>query len=177
MRARRAAITCCAALIGAAAVAETDLTLLTPPERAALGAEIRATVLANPELVQPALAPPPPAFYEDEINADLARIRAEAAQLFAPGHTAFGLSKNPVAIAFFTRANCPACAQAEADLRALAETSPIRVAMFDMSGPDAALAARLELDTAPSYVFETMMIRGHMPPIVLQKYIDKAAKP
>jgi len=52
----------------------------------------------------------------------------------------------------------------------LAARLGLRVTLFDMA-EDAALAAELGLDMAPSYVLPDMMLRGAMPAIVLEKYL------
>jgi glutaredoxin len=75
-------------------------------------------------------------------------------------------------VAFFTAEDCPDCSRARDELHALADRLGFRVAVFDI-GPDAALARRLGLDMAPSYVLPDMMLRGAMPAIVLDRYLTE----
>lgn len=110
--------------------------------------------------------------YAEHIEADLADLATHRDALFSPDRPGFGAPDAAVTVALFTAADCPDCARAEADLRALAETHDLRVTLFDMN-TDAALADALGLDMAPSYVFEDMMLRGHMPAIVLEGYLKQ----
>ncbi len=152
------------------AAADTDFTDLDPADRRILGHEIREVLLTVPELLPRDGAAAQPSPYAAEIASDLARIEAQAAKLFAPGLPGFGPRDAGRTIAFFTAPDCPACARAEAELRDLAAAHDLRVTRIDMAArPD--LAAALELDMAPSYVFPTMMLRGHIPPVVLRRYL------
>jgi len=150
---------------------------LDAASRAALGAEIAAVLASEPGIVARALAAPPgPAgMYRDAVAHDLDTIGQVSGRLFAPDRPGFGPKGQRATIALFTRAEaeCDACARAEAELRALADQEGIRVTLFDMDR-DADLAARLELDSAPSYVMADRMLRGHMPAIVLERYINDA---
>mgnify|MGYP006307546147 CR=1 FL=1 len=149
--------------------ADTDFTDLTPAERAIFHAEIREALLGLPDLTDK-ITPPPIAPYADAVADDLARIEAQAARLFSPSLPGFGPADAAQAIALLTRADCPDCARAEADLRDLAKTHDLRVTLIDMdANPDLAIA--LDIDLTPSYVLPDMMLRGHMPTIVLQRYL------
>ncbi|WP_306154965.1 glutaredoxin family protein [Roseovarius sp. MMSF_3281] len=149
--------------------AGTDFTDLTPTERAVFHAEIREALLGLPDLTDK-IAPPPIDPYADAIEDDLARIEAKAARLFAPGLPGFGPKDARQTIALMVRPDCPECARAKAELRKLAETHDLRVTLIDITeNPD--LAQALDLDLAPSYVLPDMMLRGHMPAIVLQRYL------
>ncbi|MFU8863580.1 MAG: disulfide bond formation protein DsbA [Rhodobacterales bacterium] len=167
---------CAAALVAGlfcannAALAQT---ILSSAERAALGAEIRALLLDEPEIVEQALNPP--SAYEEAVSADRARLDALAPRLFAPEQTGFGDADAALRIAFFTAEDCAECDQALADLRDLAETHDLRVTLFAMDddGPDAALAAELGLEQAPSYVLPDMMMQGHIPQVVLERYLAR----
>ena len=44
---------------------------------------------------------------------------------------------------------------------------------MDDRGPDATLAAELSLEQAPSYVLPDMMMQGHIPPVVLERYLAR----
>ena len=160
-----------AAGIGAAA-APAPVAALDAASRAVLGGEIRQVLSNDPGLVAPVLAAPPSpaAPYRDHVARDLATIAGLSDRLFAPDRPGFGPRGAPVVIALFTRAGCAACARAEAELRRLAEATGLRANVFDI---DAAgdMAARLGLDTAPSYVMADRMLRGHMPAVVLERYL------
>ncbi|MEZ5715440.1 MAG: hypothetical protein R3D85_09845 [Paracoccaceae bacterium] len=157
-------------LAAAPAAAGTDFTALTPAERAIFHAEIRAVLLAHPELTRPA-PPVQPDLYAEDVASDLALIGAETARLFAPDLPGFGPPGAANRIALFTGPDCPDCARAEAELRDLAQGHDLRVTLFDRAAqPD--LAARLGVDTLPFYVLPKMMLRGHMPAPVLARYLD-----
>ncbi|HKK86792.1 MAG TPA: glutaredoxin family protein [Roseovarius sp.] len=155
--------------LAAPAGAETDFTDLTPTERTIFYAEIREALLGLPDL-KDRIAPPPIDPYAGAVADDLARIEAQAARLFAKDLPGFGAPDAARTIALLTRSDCAACDLAEADLRELAETHDLRVTLIDMdANPD--LAQALGLDLTPSYVLPDMMLRGHMPAIVLQRYL------
>lgn len=157
--------------LAASAQAETDFTRLTPQERRIFHNEIRAVLLTVPQLLP--LAPPPPADpYAGAIASDLARIKAHADALFAPALPGFGPADAKRTIALFTTPDCPDCTLAEADLRDLATRHDLRVTLLDMK-ENSDLAKALDLDLAPSYVFPDKMLRGHMPAIVLDRYLSE----
>lgn len=148
-------------------------TRFTAAERAALGAEIRALLLDEPAIVDRALNPP--SAYEEAVVADRNRLVELAPQLFAPDQAGFGDVDAALRIALFTKADCADCGLALADLRDLAQRHDLRVTLFAMDddGPDAALAAALGLEQAPSYVLPDMMIQGHIPPVVMERYLNR----
>ncbi|SLN62059.1 hypothetical protein PEL8287_03372 [Roseovarius litorisediminis] len=154
---------------------QTSFSALTKDERAILHEQIRAVLLANPELAAPALGldlqsnPTPVDIFADAVENDLTRIRSHAQALFDPALPGFGPVNAPLTIALFIRANCPDCARAEADLRQLVQTHDLRVTLIDFDA-HSALAHALELGMAPSYVLPEMLLRGHIPPIVLERY-------
>ena|SRR6056297_766510 len=157
--------------LATAAGAETDFTDLTPTERAVFHSEIREALLGLPDLPE-RISPPPINPYADAVEDDLARIKAQANRLFAPDLPGFGPKDATQTIALLTRADCAACATAEAELRDLAETHALRVTLIDMD-ENAGLVQALELDLAPSYVLPDMMLRGHMPAVVLKRYLSR----
>lgn len=148
---------------------------LDDASREILGAEIAKVLTAEPEIVARALnAPPAPAdIYRDAVARDLDTIAGLSARLFAPTQQGFGPAGQRATIALFTRGGCAPCKQAEAELRKLTSKTGVRVALFDMD-EHAELAAKLGLDSAPSYVMRDRMLRGHMPAIVLKRYIREA---
>lgn len=123
-------------------------------------------------------APPGPApveAYADEIASDLARIKAETPALFHDPRDALGTGSGAAAITLFIGPDCPDCARARAELATLAEAMDLRAHVIDVSknAEDAALLARLTLDTLPSYVMPDKLIRGHMPAFVLERYLTE----
>lgn len=155
--------------LATAAGAQTDFTDLTPTERAVFHSEIREALLGLPDLSE-RIAPPPINPYADAVENDLTRIKAQADRLFALDLPGFGPKDASQTIALLTRSDCAACALAEAELRDLAKPHDLRVTLIDMDA-NADLAQALDLDLAPSYVLPDMMLRGHMPVIVLERYL------
>ncbi|MHA6344053.1 glutaredoxin family protein [Roseivivax sp. CAU 1761] len=150
--------------------------------RAALGEELRELFRDEPELVRPALGLTAPQLtaiaqdlYADEIAADLGRIEAEAARLFAPDRPGPGPEGALPAIALLVGPDCPDCAAAQAELDALARRLGLRAAVIDVAADpaDRAMMERLTLDMVPSYVMPDRMIRGHMPQVVLERYLTE----
>jgi len=170
-----------AAATTAALVTVLALTATAPQagpqmSRSPLGAAIRAALIDAPGLVSELTAAPPTAIdpidpYADEIARDLALLARAAPRLFDPDRPGLGPADAPTRIALFTRADCADCATARAELAALAARMGFRAALFDI-GRDAALAHDLGLDMAPSYVLPDKMLRGAMPAIVLERYLD-----
>jgi hypothetical protein len=151
--------------------ADTDFTDLTRAERAIFHAEIREALLGLPDLTDK-ITPPPIDHYADAVENDLARIEAQANRLFAPGLPGFGPADAAQSIALLVRPDCPECTRAMEDLRTLVQTHDLRVTLIDITeNPD--LAQTLDLDLAPSYVLPDMMLRGHMPGVVLQRYLTE----
>lgn len=164
--ARLAAVAVALWLTAAQAIAEPPMT------RAPLGEAIRETLIATPALLAPLSAPEPAPInlYADDIARDLDLLAREAPHLFAPGLPGFGPEDATRHLALFTAPDCPDCAQAEAELRALAGRIGLRVNVFDLDR-DADLAARLGLDMAPSYVLPDRLLRGAMPAFLLERYL------
>lgn len=148
-------------------LAETDLATLSAAEQAAFGAELRQFLSDEPEVISDALSRLTAPGYAEAASADRGLIARHAAALFGPDLPGFGAANAPVTLALLTASDCPACRAAEADLRALAETQPIRVTLID----DPALAEKLGLDLLPAYIFSDMMVRGHVPPVVIERYL------
>lgn len=160
----------CLALIAAPAGA-VDLTNLTDNERAAFRAELRALFLEEPALLaDPVLNPPVPAPYADEVASDLALIAAHARALFAePDDARIGSRDGTAGMAVFVEGPAPAM------LAALADARPgLGIAVKDMTDPATArLAEALGLDLFPSYVLPDLMVRGDVPAIVLERYLNR----
>lgn len=121
-----------------------------------------------------ALDQPPPLVdpYAEDKAADLARIAAQDS-LFDPAREGFGPQGTPV-IALFVGPDCADCAAAQAELTRLAEDLGVRVALIDTgTSENAELMQRLDLDLLPSYVMRDKLIRGHMPAMVLRRYLSE----
>ena len=167
---RLAFAACLTACLGGPSSAETDVLHLTQAERAILGQEIRAVLLTVPELLPMDRPRAAPDLYADAIESDLARLKAHASALFSPDLPGFGPPEATHTIALFTKPGCEDCARAEAELRTLSERHDLRVTLLDME-ENSALADALQLDMAPSYVFPDQMLRGHIPAIILERYL------
>lgn len=146
---------------------------LTPAERAAFGAEIRALLLDEPDLVRPIsgtvprAAPVPTPGYDDEIAADLDLIAAHSAALFDPeGAILLGPPGAPVAFASFAAPGSDTAAM----LDDYARSRGIAIALRDPATHGDLMQA-LGLDTVPSHVFADLMVRGDVPAIVLDRYL------
>ena len=157
----RLALACCVAAFPVAA--QTDFGALTHAERRALGEEVRALLLAEPELAAPAVAPRNYAAeaYQEKAQADLALISSLTDQVLAGAP-----------IALFTGDDCADCGLALAELKAITDTYNISFTHHMMSDPaSAALAAQLGMTDPPFYVMADRILRGHMPDIVLRRYL------
>ena len=157
----RLALACCVAAFPVAA--QTDFGALTHAERRALGEEVRALLLAEPELAAPAVAPRnyDAEAYEEKAQADLALIASLTDQVLAGAP-----------IALFTGDDCADCDRALAELEAIADAYAITFTHHMMSDPaSAVLAAELGMTDPPFYVMADRILRGHMPDIVLRRYL------
>ena len=157
----RLALACCVAAFPVAA--QTDFGALTHAERRALGEEVRALLLAKPELAAPAVAPRnyDAEAYEEKAQADLALIASLTDQVLAGAP-----------IALFTGDDCADCDLALAELEAITDAYDIIFTHHMMSDPaSAVLAAQLGMTDPPFYVMADRILRGHMPDIVLRRYL------
>lgn len=162
----------CSACLWPGLPVQADTLALSPQDRAALGVEIRRLLLDEPELVARALTPP--SAYEQAVTDDITRLERLAPRLFDPARDGFGPATAGSRIALFITDDCADCDRATADLRALAASHDLRVTLFRLSDPDAAaLAAELELADMPAYVLPQMMLQGHIPPVVLERYLTR----
>ena len=164
--------TACALALALASAPAAGEALFDAPGRAALGAEIRALLLEEPQIIGRALAPPSP--YEAAISDDMARLERLAPHLFDPSRDGFGPADATQHMALFVKPDCPDCRRAADDLRAMAQAHGLRVTLFRMDdAADAALAAELQLSDMPAYVLPRMMLQGHIPPVVLERYLTR----
>jgi len=119
--------------------------------------------VAEPELAAPAVAPRNYAAeaYQEKAQADLALIASLTDQVLAGAP-----------IALFTGDDCADCGRALAELEAITDTYSIIFTHHMMSDPaSAALAAQLGMTEPPFYVMADRILRGHMPDIVLRRYL------
>ena len=147
------------------AIAQTDFTAMTQAERAAFGVEVRALLMDEPSLAADEMAGPNYAAeaYRDEADADLALLNDLSSEVLEGS-----------SIALFVSPDCPTCVIAERELIDISNRYGIKFKLHDMSTPATiALAERLGMAEAPFYVMPTMILRGHMPDIVLVRYLTK----
>ena len=152
-----------AALPGAA----QESASLTDLPRATFETELRAALLANADVIAAALQGPSPAAEEmrAQIDDDLTLL-AKLAPALLQGDD----------IALFTEPGCPSCDLAEQELIEISGSYGTTFILHDLSTPEAAdWAAALGLQSAPFYVLPDMILNGHMPKIVLQKYLAPKA--
>lgn len=145
--------------------AQTDFSAMTPPEQQAFEAELRDFLWAEPDLLADAMAAPDYATapYQDEARADMALIASLSDQILQGAD-----------IAIFTQPDCADCAIALKELTAISKGSDTTFMKHDMATIDgAALAFKLGMTDAPFYVMPDMILRGHMPEIVLRKYLTR----
>lgn len=159
IRVRAGCLSACLALTSPA-FAQTDFTDLTPAERAVFQAEIRAALLAVPQLLPDA----PPVVIQDpyaaHVESDLARIAAHTEQLFKDG----------ARLALFVAPDCADCARAKAELQDISKDYGVTFTQIDAElYPD--LVRGLGLNQMPAYVFADRMFQGWMPLPVLERYL------
>jgi hypothetical protein len=156
-------LTLAALLAASPALGESDIAALTPAERAAFGAEVRALLLAEPEIVQAAMNPPAPDVYGDAARADIVLLESIAPQVLEGAD-----------IALFTGPDCPDCEAAVAELDAISKASGATFIHHDATdGAMSKLIALLEMDVLPFYIMSDRVLRGHMPAVVLERYLTK----
>ena len=163
----RCALALCALIVPLAGPvgAQGGFDALTAAQRAAFGAELRAFLLDEPEIVGAAMAPRNYAAeaMQEVVDADLALIDNLAGQIL-----------NGADIALFVSADCGPCDAAKSELQDISDTYGAKLMLHDMSDPNAiALAAKLGMTELPFYVLPDMILRGHMPKIVLTKYLSR----
>ena len=136
---------------------------LSATERAAFRAELRAAILAEPEVVAKALERPNPvqSAFRQNVADDLLLIDSQRTAILGDAD-----------VALFVRRDCTECARAVQELTTLSKTTGATFILHDIGTAEGAkLAETLEIDTAPFYVLPKMMLRGHIPQVVLQKYL------
>lgn len=150
------------ALCTSQAIADTDFRALSNGERLLLGQEIRAVLLAHPEIVDAALNPPFEP-YAEAIARDIELIEAHRDRLFAGADLALVISPD-----------CESCARAQQELTKLAATYGLTINVVDLNqAPE--LEQALNIDMLPFYVLPKLMLRGAMPSVVLERYLADMA--
>ena len=147
------------------AAAQSDFARLSTAERIALGAEVRALLLAEPDIVGAAMAGPDYTAnaYQDEARADLDLLAALSDQVLQGAD-----------IAIFTATDCAECGIALSELQTISDSSKATFIDHNMSSIEgAALASKLGMTDAPFYVMTDRILRGHMPEIVLRRYLTQ----
>ncbi len=145
--------------------AGSDLNALSPAERIAFGAEVRALLLDEPEIVQRAMQPPDygAAAYRDEADADMALLETMRQEVLAGTD-----------IALFVRGGCADCDAAKAELEEISKATGATFILHNLNEPGfARITEALELDEAPFYIMADRVLRGHMPAVVLTKYLTQ----
>ena len=148
----------------AAPVAAAEGLPLDPADRAAFGAEVRALLLDEPQIVARALTPAAPAAAQmaERIEEDLSVLDRLGPPVLA-GHD----------IALITGPDCADCAAAATDLEAMSKQYGTTFTQRDISDPAAAqLAEAMGVEDLPVYVLPRMILQGHIPTVVLTRYLD-----
>lgn len=132
---------------------------LSPENRAAFRAELRAYLLDQPELIEEALAEAERRRYSSAVADDLALIETHRAALFAdPADWAGGNPDGDVTLVSFVDYGCASCGPALAAARALAAADPgLRLVVKDAPARGEDRAARfaravLALDGRDAYL-------------------------
>lgn len=159
-------------LAAGSATAQPNLGEMTDTERAAFRLEVRQVLLADAALVLPAFRAPPPPTMQAAITADQKMLARLAPVLFSVDAARAG-PKGAPPVALISTLACPACDTARQWLQDQADAGLLRYYEWNLS---AAAIKPLELDIAPSFVFGNVMLRGDMPPIVLEKYLRKMTR-
>ena len=159
-------------LAAGSATAQPNLDEMTDTDRAAFRMEIRHALLADPELVLPAFRAPPSPSMQAAISADQQMLARLAPVLFSADAARAGPEGAPP-VALISTPACPACDTARRWLQEQADAGLLRYYEWNLSAAD---IQPLELDVAPSFVFGKVMLRGDMPPIVLEKYLGKMTR-
>ncbi|QPM89412.1 hypothetical protein PSAL_006310 [Pseudooceanicola algae] len=152
--------------------------------------EMRQLLTQEPELVDEALAQVAAAQsdaswqpLQDEITSDLGQIGTEAPRLFAVSPQGIG-PQVTASLTLFTRADCPACQRAEAELRVLAVQHPdkrfeirslsttlpdrLAMALAETHGAEAAISFRAQVTTQDRAALTALLEQaGHDPEALL----------
>ena len=140
---------CAAALALAAPAGAADLTEMTPEERAAFRAEVRAYLLENPEVIMEAVAvlEQREAAARDAADRELIAENAEA--IFDDGYSWVGGNpEGDITLVEFIDYRCSYCRRAHEDVNELVESDgDIRLVIkeFPILGPDSMASSRFAI--------------------------------
>lgn len=141
------------ALLSLAAVppadAETDIGNMTPEERAAFGAEVRAYLMANPEVLTEVVEELTRRREQAQAEADIEVIANSAAELHGDSYSyVAGNPDGDVTVVEFLDYNCSYCKQAHSEVAQMLEQDPgVRLVVkdFPILGPGSIDAAQIAL--------------------------------
>lgn len=131
------------------ALAQTDIGNMTPEERAAFGAEVRAYLLENPEVLMEAIQILEERRQQQTAETDRKLVAEYADELFADEDSyVAGNPEGDVTVVEFLDYNCPYCKRAHPEVEQMLEQDPnvrLVVKEYPVLGPDSIAAARLAL--------------------------------
>jgi len=137
------------ALALAGPVQALDLTAMTPAEREAFGAEVRAYLLANPQVLMEAIAVLEQQDQADQAAADLALLQANAEVIFRdPASWAGGNLDGDITVVEFVDYRCSYCRRAHDEVAELVRSDGnIRLVLkeFPILGEDSVRASRFAI--------------------------------
>lgn len=142
--------------VAGSATAETDLTSMTDAERAAFGAEVRAYLLENPEVIMEAVAALEQRQAADAANTDRTLVETYSNAIFNDGHSWVG--GNPdgdITLVEFLDYRCGYCRKASSEVEQLLETDgniKFIVKEFPILGEESVISAALPCRSALSRV-------------------------
>lgn len=154
------------ALLGAAWIAGaaiSDPLEISEAGRAALGAEIRAVLLEEPEILARALSP-----YGAEVAADRAMLGAAEPLLRDLQRARIG--DGPQIIAVFFDPESERWPELESELKSLVTRVPSLSVVLHPRSEAQPLMEALQIDITPSYVLPDMILRGDVPVGLLPRY-------
>ena len=131
------------------ATAETDLTSMTDAERAAFGAEVRAYLLENPEVIMEAVAALEQRQAADAANTDRSLVETYSNAIFNDGHSWVG--GNPdgdITLVEFLDYRCGYCRKASAEVEQLLESDgniKFIVKEFPILGEESVISSRFAM--------------------------------
>lgn len=147
LRSALAGALCLVALPGAA----LDLGAMSPAERAAFGAEVRAYLLENPEVLIEAYSVLEERQAEAEAEADKRMVASNEGAIFGDTHSWVGGNpEGDLTLVEFVDYRCSYCRRAHDEVAALVQgDGNIRLVMkeFPILGPESVLAARFAIAT------------------------------
>lgn len=139
-----------AAALAAPALA-FDPAAMTPPEREAFRAEVRAYLLENPEVLMEAIAALEAKQYQDQVANDLAMLRDFSEEIFNdPKSWEGGNLAGDITVVEFVDYRCGYCRRAHDEVSALVETDGnIRLVMkeFPILGEESVISSRFAIAT------------------------------